>query len=225
MASRHPTHTPTAKHKGKARFRASKRWQSWSHCPGDRTRQSRTTRQQWVRTEGGELKVLTGTDPQTFHRLKSQLRFGKQQSTALERDRKLSLHRPCDHTWKQLLHKTSLQIQQYLIVLFYIKTIMIHQKQIPEEIWAYYHQVRNVGTAFLCSKRGKAHFTVPGFAHAASRALHPPSPEGTLVEQSTQGHVTEGLTYFPFYLLESIPIFSLQLYHILTKLKFATFGI
>lgn len=39
-----------------------------------------------------------------------------------------------DQTWKQLLHKTSLQIQQYLIVLFYIETVIIHQKQIPEEI-------------------------------------------------------------------------------------------
>lgn len=83
-----------------------------------------------------------------------------------------------------------------------------------------------MGTASLYSKkRRKAHFAVPGFAHAASQALRPPSPEGTLVEQSTQGHVTEGLTYFSFYLLESIPIFSLQLCHILTKLKFATFGI
>lgn len=51
----------------------------------------------------------------------------------------------------------------------------------------------------------------PHFVSVASRALCPPLHKGTFEEHSAQDHVAEGLSCFPFYLLESIPVFSFQL--------------
>lgn len=84
--------------------------------------------------KGSGTKSVTGADPQTLHRTESQLRFEKQQRTARARDGKAPWRGPgCDHTFKELFYtKTSLQIQQYLIILFYVEAIIIHQKQILE---------------------------------------------------------------------------------------------